>query len=343
MSKHDSEIIIVNITDANVEDKPKRKNKDFYSEEMLAKVTQYKDPKVILKELKKEISGQDEALKKLALVAAQRDAAILVRRDTDNVVKGSKLIIAGDSGCGKSYAVHKLAEITDSLLIRIDITQYTSAGYVGLNISELFKKDIPKRMEEFKKHAFDGRRAIVFIDEIDKITKAANKDADHQQAVMNELLVILDEYESSNDVNGKMLRDVLFVFAGSFGAYRAKKATENNKAEIGFGGKTKGDLTKSDYKMTLQDFEKAGVSQELLGRIGHAASMSTLDKQALINILNHKKNSPLNDIYSLAVPMGITKRLKKKDLDFIAEEAIKRGLGARGLRIVAEEIVFGDL
>lgn len=309
-------------------------------------VQKYCKPENIISELKDAVVGQEEALKKIALVAAQRDAVILLNNERPNgkKMKPAKIILSGDSGCGKTFLVHQIADLIKSKLIRIDISQYTQSGYVGNSVSDIFSKTIPDAIESQMragKSRLEASRIIVFLDEIDKISGSVQEVRNNvSTTVMNELLVAFDEYESCADLKQEHLHNILWVFAGSFSRYRDVKAQKNNKAGIGFGSKERGKETKSDYKMELKDYEEAGIPTEFMGRIGHCVTLNPMTKKSLEGILKNDKVNPLKDLYSVCEKMGVKVNLTSKDYDNIIKETLKKGIGARGLRVAAEEIIF---
>lgn len=305
------------------------------TQELYDSLNKFSNPKNVYNELRKIIKGQDEALKKLALVSAQRDASLLMEVEggvtSTGRTKHSSLMISGNTGCGKTFMVRTLAEMLKAPIVSLDLSEYTGAGWKG--------KDIENALNHLAdvatSNGFASLRTIVFVDEIDKVLRDASPHGDHKGEVLNELLVSLDRYE-----NDRLPHTILWVFSGSFSLYRDKKTKLSQKGSIGFGSKMKetgGDIT---YKMNRDDYISAGMSPEFIGRITHTITLNPVGKKELREILDSEDNSPLIDLFDLAHYMGINLELDEDRRTKIVDEAVKLGNGVRGLRTAAELILF---
>lgn len=298
----------------------------------------YSNPRAIYEALRKHIKGQDAALKKLSLVSAQRDAAIIEELEGGmsftGRVKHSSLLLSGNSGCGKTYMVRKLGEILDVHVEVIDLSQFTGAGWKGKQLDEA----IESVRHVSSGRGFKGIRTIVFIDEIDKVLPDASPKGEHKIELINELLVTIDKYGTTELPNS-----ILWIFAGSFNVYRDRKAKQNQKGGIGFGSKMKEVTTDINYLMNRQDYLNAGLSLEFLGRVTHTVTLNAVGKKELREILDSEEGSPLIDLYDLAYHMDVQLDLTDEKRDKIVDEAFKLGTGVRGLRTAAELILFDEV
>lgn len=304
----------------------------FFPDEILNSMLKYVNPNVLADELSKVVIGQDEAVRKAAFISAQRDACILSRFDTGKTIIPSKLLVSGDTGSGKTFMFEKLAEIVKAPFLRVDITHYTQSGYKGKDVETLIKT-----IHEMATDGRGGGRLIVLIDEIDKITSSSSGDAWHQHAVLNELLTALDNTRSDEDSDE--MAYVLWVFAGSFATYRNDKRNTSVKKTIGFNGNiesAKGELP----AMLRADYIKAGMSPEFVGRIGHFATMNSVDREMLTNILESEQSSPLKDVIYFLPYMQDMVNISAENKAEILDRALSMGIGVRGLRIATEEVLF---
>jgi len=298
-------------------------------------------PSEIVKELDKYVVGQHKAKRLLATVIANH-RAIAAYNDTNPKMKlkRSNILLAGPSGCGKTFLVETLGRILNIPVHTVDITHYTQAGYVG--------KDVEGIMGELFESAPSeeaAKRAIIFVDEIDKVATYENTAAIGSTGVQRELLRLVDGGKQ-NFVFGKGMSkesveidtsNILWIFGGAFTNFIKKKKDKATKKSLGF------DNAKQDEKPFELDHEaliEAGLYRELVGRIGHVAVIEELNKADYIKILTDTDECVANQYKQLGLLRGIDLSLTKKEIEEIADEAMKLKVGARGLKILAEKKLF---
>lgn len=313
----------------------------------------FKKPHEIKEELDKYVIGQDEA-KKILSVAVYNHYKRINRKSNVDIQKTNVLMV-GPSGTGKTFIIQMLAKILDIPLVIADATTLTEAGYVGEDVESILEKLIRKAGGDIEK----AERGIVYIDEIDKIA-TENADGNTRakdvggRGVQEALLKIVEDSEVQIDMGGSPLskkkssintKNILFVCGGAFvGLDKLAKERQTDKPKyIGFSTTPqtppKPTLI-SENEITQQDIIKFGLIPELVGRIPMIATLNPLSKEDLSNILTKPKNAILKQYQSLFKMDGVKVKFHKDAVQYIAEQAIERKVGARGLKGVIEKQMY---
>lgn len=256
------------------------------------------------------VIGQERAKKALAVAAYNH----IKRTHHNSSIKKSNVLMIGPSGSGKTFTVQKLADFLHIKFMTVDATQFTSAGYAGKDVT-----DIINELVVFCENNEDvASQAIVYIDEIDKIKRKSSHDGApdvNGVGVQQSLLKLLEGSEISYEINGMQYKlhtkNILFICSGAF---------------VGL----------QDY--TTDALIKYGMIPEFLGRFSVVTSLEALSKEDLKKILTDSKESVLNSFYEWFKSEGIELIIDDSAIDEIVNNAINKGLGARGLQNVLDDI-----
>ena len=295
------------------------------------------------------VAGQDSAKKVLSVAVYNHIKRINRRNETAEIGK-SNILLAGPTGCGKTYLIENMAEKAGLPFISFDCSQLTTAGYKGGDTSEI--------IEELYYKAGSKRslaeKGIVLLDEIDKIrTERTSEPTIGTKKVQQELLKMIEGTVQKIRIDQGLgapktvrinTKNILFICAGAFiGLDRivAKRIgkNEDRKNVIGFNRET---VKKKKNKVTIENIEtedliRYGIIPELAGRIQTYAVLKELRKEDLIDIMKNKRNTPIEHYKELLAEDGIELIIEDKELENIAEEAIKSRTGARGIRRIIEK------
>lgn len=270
-----------------------------------------KTPKQIKKKLDEYIIGQHEAKKKLSVAAYNH-----LKRLVGFKGKKNNLLFVGPTGCGKTYMVSKLSNIIKVPFLSVDATRFTSAGYQGREVVDIIM-DLMVLCDDDQDKA---EKAIVFIDEIDKIKKSNSESDVNGAGVQQALLKLIENseipYTSKKSKNGECdskfnTGDVLFICSGAF------------------------EGLKEFSTMSLIDF---GMMPEFMGRFSSICELKKLEKEDYIEILKNSKDSILNTFKDWFKGEDSELIVKDDAIDYIADKAIEADLGARGLHGVLDDI-----
>lgn len=318
-------------------------------------------PSEIIKVLNDYVIGQDFAKKVLAVAVYNHYKRIdsgttLINQDVE--LNKSNILMIGPTGCGKTLLAQTLARILDVPFTMADATSLTEAGYVGDDVENI----ISRLLQAAEYNIDKAQRGIVYIDEIDKITKkgeAGGRTRDISgEGVQQGLLKIIEGTVASVPAQpGKRnnnqeyvqidTKNILFICAGAFSGLEKIIAMRGRGTSIGFGAdvREKGDEEQKDIlsKAEPEDIIKFGLIPELVGRLPIIAPLQDLTESDLVKILSEPKNSIVKQYQKLF-------SLDKVDLEFsdealieIAKKAIVRKTGARGLRAIAETILLDTM
>ena len=325
------------------------------SEKNKAKIVSPKEIKAILDDY---VIGQEEAKKILAVAVYNHYKRIYnedVMKDKDDVeIQKSNILLLGPTGCGKTLLASTLAKILQVPFAIADATTLTEAGYVGEDVENILLKLIQAADGDIAK----AERGIVYIDEIDKITRKSENPSITRdvsgEGVQQALLKIIEGTVASVPPQGgrkhphqEMLQintsNILFICGGAFEGLENIIKDRTGKKSIGFGSKIESNKEISKYKvfeeLLPQDLLKFGLIPEFIGRLPVVATLKELDKDALAKILVEPKNSLVKQYKKLFEIDNVELQFEDEAIFAIVDKAVERKTGARGLRSIIEEIM----
>lgn len=323
----------------------------------LKELDQIPSPKEIKKILDDYVIGQDIAKRTLAVAVYNHYKRIAHEENasSDDVeIQKSNILLLGPTGCGKTLLAKTLAKILNVPFAIADATTLTEAGYVGEDVENILLKLIQAADGDIQK----AEKGIIYIDEIDKITRKSENPSITRdvsgEGVQQALLKIIEGTIASvppqggrKHPNQELIQinteNILIICGGAFEGLEDIIKDRIGEKAIGFGKQvqTKKGIDKYEiFKELLpQDLLKFGLIPEFIGRLPIVATLKDLDKEALIKILVEPKNSLVKQYQKLFEIDNVELIFEKEALEAIVEKAIERKTGARGLRSIIEEIM----
>lgn len=302
-----------------------------YIEEVTVKKPKIeKTPKMILEYLDKHVISQDEAKKEIALAMYYHSLQSEYETNEEIGTNGPVMIV-GPTGSGKTFMVQKASEYIDSLFLHVDTASMVPEGIKGYSVNSLIQDLIYLADEDIDK----ASKAVIFLDEMDKLFLGEDSDLNYSKRVTSQLLRLLEGstfkvYDSTNREKESIdfdTKNVQFILGGAFQSILDEK--QKRKSVVGFTN----ELTETPIqKITLEDLYKTEVPKELLGRMNSIVNLYSLNEDDYYQILTQSESSPLKEFINKISFHGDRVDISEETLQKVAKVATESELGVRAIK-----------